>query len=1141
TLFRSLSRRMRLSAEDRLKQGHTRVVIATASLELGIDIGFVDLVCQIGSPRAIATCLQRIGRAGHWVGATPKGRLFCTTRDELIECAALIRAIQQGHLDQILIPSAPLDILAQQLVAEIAAQEWDIDKLFRLCTQSYPYRNLTRARFDEIITMLAHGFIPNQGRQQAYVFHDQVQRLVRPRRGARLAAITSGGAIPDTATYAVVTEPQGTIIGSVDEDFAVESMAGDIILLGNTSWRIRGVGTGVMRVEDAQGAPPTIPFWRGEAPARTSELSEEVAVLRQEIMTHSGYVENGTATFPEKENNSPDKAIIWLKTHCGLDRRAAEQATSYQLMGHQTLGDCPTQQTIIAERFFDEAGGMQLVIHAPFGGRLTRAWGLALRKRFCVSFDFELQAAATDEGLVLSLGEKHSFPLEVVFSMLHSNTVRDVLTQAVLQSPMFIARWRWNASRALALLRFRNGKRVPLHLQRLRAEDLLTAIFPMATACQDNRPPGNIEIPDHPLVQETIRDCLEEAMDINGLVILLKRIEQGQIRCVAVQTPTPSVFSHEILNANPYAFLDDAPLEERRARAVNMRQMLPPEEAGSIGALDTQAILTICDEVWPLVRNPDELHDALHMLIMIPEREGAEWAPFLPELLATKRAFVLTLPDHSQDGLGCMTVWVAYEHLPLLQATFPEICLQKGREDTTEKFDQREVSDRQEFYLALIRSWMEIVGPTTAKELVEKLGLSQSGAHTALIQLEAEGQVLQGTFRPNRTKTEVEWCHRRLLARIHRRTVTRLRREIEAVPASVFMRFLFRWQHVAPTSRLHGENGTLEIVRQLAGFEAAATAWEPFLLKARIANYSQDKLDYLCLRGTATWGRLTPPTISVNHSNPRRKSRVIPTSLAPISVFPREDADWLLTLSRVDARIPQAMLPEKVSAVAQALYHYLCKHGASFFADLTKGTNHLQAEVEQALWELTSVGLVTADGFDNLRALLDPKRRRGIGRHDVRRPRHTIGRWCLLAQNDDPTSSLQELKQDPIESWARQLLTRYGIVFRDVLKRESLPFAWRDLLTIYRRLELRGEIRGGRFVSGFTGDQFGLPEAVEALRAIRKDPQAGAERIQLAGSDPLNLVGIILPGDRIPAVPSQQIIFENGVPISDPRLSAALA
>lgn len=1137
----SLSRKMRLSAEERLKKGQTRVVIATASLELGIDIGFVDLVCQIGSPRAISTGLQRIGRAGHWVGAIPKGRLFCTTRDELIECAALIRAIHRSNLDHIIIPQHPTDILAQQLVAEVAAQEWSDEALYQLCIQSYTYRNLARKTFDEVITMLAHGFIPNRGRQQAFLFHDRIHRQLRPRRGARLAAITSGGAIPDTATYAVVAEPQGTTVGTVDEDFAVESLAGDIILLGNTSWRIRGVGTGVMRVEDAHGAPPTIPFWRGEAPSRTFELSQEVADLRQAVVND---LYQSTEAPPDQTKESHNhKNLAWLQSECGSEQRAAEQIISYQQAGLQMLGAVPTQQTLIAERFFDEAGGMQLVIHSPYGGRINRAWGLALRKRFCVSFDFELQAAAIDEGLVLSLGEKHSFPLETVWSLLHSNTVRDVLTQAVLQSPMFIARWRWNASRALALLRFRNGKRVPLHLQRMRAEDLLTAIFPMATACQDNRPPGNIEVPDHPLVQETLRDCLEEAMDIDGLTTILKKIEQGEINCLSVESPAPSPFSHEILNANPYAFLDDAPLEERRSRAVNMRQMLPPEEAATLGALDAEAIASVCQEAWPLVRDSDELQEALHLLMWVPEELASDWKAFLPDLLDSGRAQVLPYSDNTQ-GPPCWTkIWTVPDHLSLLAAMGLEPArsekVQQPKTDHTHTCSQ----DENESHTAIVQSWMEVIGPITAHELAAKLRLPVQSIQTALQQLEAQGQVLQGTFRGKKDgpSSEVEWCDRRLLARIHRRTVTTLRREIEAVSASDFMRFLFRWQHVAPTARLHGENGLQEVLDQLAGFEAAASAWEPYLLATRLGRYGPDTLDYLCLRGTVTWGRLTPPIFENDLVSAKQKKRIIPTSLAPINVFPRDEAEWLLALARKGSKVAHALLPEKLNAVAQTVYHYLSQRGASFFTDITRGTGHLQAEVEQGLWELVSVGLVTADGFDNLRALLDPKRRRGIGRHQKQRPRHTIGRWSLLSAHGDQVEGHNKPAIEPAEAWARQLLKRYGIVFRDLLKRESLSIAWRDLLMIYRRLELRGEIRGGRFVAGFTGEQFGLPEAVEALRAVRKDPHAGGQEIVLSGSDPLNLIGIILPGDRIPAHPSQQVIFQNGVPVPKPPVPAASA
>ena len=630
----SLSRKIRLTAEHRLKTGQLRVMVATASLELGIDIGHVDLVCQIGSPRAISTCIQRVGRAGHWVGAIPKGRLFCTTRDELVECAAVVHAMRQGHLDPVTIPSEPIDILAQHLVAEVAGQEWSEGELFALCTKAYPYRDLTRQRFDQIIHMLAEGYVPQRRRQQAFLFHDRIHHQVRPRRGARLAALTSGGAIPDAATYSVVAEPDGTVVGTVDEDFAVESMAGDIILLGTSSWRIRGVEIGKIRVEDAHGAPPTIPFWRGEAPSRTPELSHEVAVLREHL---SQLLDEGP-----KENGQ--NAQAWLQSHCGLNAAGADQAVAYLIAGKQVLGTVPTQDRIIAERFFDEAGGMQLVIHSPFGGQLNRAWGLALRKRFCLNFDFELQAAATDEGLVISLGEKHSFPLDAIFSFLNSNTVREVVIQALLGSPLFLTRWRWNAARALALLRFQKGKKVPLHIQRMRAEDLLTAAFPLATACQDNHV-GDIPVPDHPLVQETVRDCLTEAMDIDGLIRLLQRMESGQVQCLAVESPAPSPFSHEILNANPYAFLDDAPLEERRARAVNMRQSLSPDFTGELGALDREAIACVVEEAWPTVRDSDELHDVLHLLVWTPEEQGSEWKAFLPTLVDSGRALVVEVPQ----------------------------------------------------------------------------------------------------------------------------------------------------------------------------------------------------------------------------------------------------------------------------------------------------------------------------------------------------------------------------------------------------------------------------------------------------------------------------------------------------------------
>lgn len=1173
----SLSRQIRLSAEERLKSGRTRVVVATASLELGIDVGTVDLVCQIGSPRVIATCLQRVGRAGHWVKAIPKGRLFAATRDELIECAALIRAIRSGLLDRIAVPPAPLDILAQQLVAAAATQAWSEDDLYALSRRAYPYRELDRAKFDEVLRMLAEGIATSRGRGQAYLHHDRINRRVRGRRGARLAAITSGGAIPDNANYVVVAEPEGTVVGSVDEDFAVESLAGDIMLLGNTSWRIKGIEMGKVRVEDAQGAPPNIPFWRGEAPARTAELSAEVAWVRREI---------DRLVDPQ----SGESALRWLKEECGLPERGAQQAVEYVLAGKAVLGTVPTQETVVAERFFDESGGMQLVIHAPFGGRVNKAWGLALRKRFCVTFDFELQAAATDEGLVISLGEKHSFPLETVFSFLQATTVRDVLVQAVLAAPMFTTRWRWNVSRALALLRFAKGKKVPPQIQRMKAEDLLAAVFPDAIACQENLRGdgiGGVErrIPDHPLVEETLRDCLTEAMDVEGLITLLRRLEEGTIRAVAVETPMPSPFSHEILNANPYAYLDDAPLEERRARAVDMRRTLPPELAGQFGALDQAAIAEVAQESWPVVRNADELHDALLTLVWVPQAEAPNWEAYLSELVTAQRACVLNVPQEEAGGDGHpdqitprisgtpvnLTGWVATEQVPLALALFPSVSLEDLIHMPAGMLSAP--VDREEAVETMVLGWMESTGPTTVAELAGRLGFPEGDIHQALLRLETRGQILRGQFRPHSVAAvrdsalstqhsalsgahAPEWCHRRLLARIHRLTIGSLRREIEPVSAAEFMGFLFRWQHVAPGSRLHGERGLLEIITQLAGFETAASAWESGLLRARLSKYGPELLDRLCFGGSVVWGRLSPYEPVTREVSTGRGRRVVPTSLAPISLFPREDADWLLAQGHQSAQAGSTVSPTpqmSLSVIAQNVRQVLSNRGASFFSELLQTTGHLPSEIEQALWELVAAGLVTADGFDSLRALMDPRRRRGEGRSRTQRPRHSAGRWSLLRRSGPsnvhippsvaphsssaagPSAPSPEPSALPLESLARQLLARYGVVFRDLLGRESDAIVWRDLLVQYRRMELRGEIRGGRFVGGFTGDQFALPEAVETLRALRKgggSDSVASQELRLSACDPLNLVGVILPGPRIPALPTNFVLFRNGMPVA---------
>ena len=1126
----SLARKLRLAAETKLKTGQIKLLVATASLELGIDIGSVDLVCQINTPRSIAVTLQRVGRSGHWRGAIPKGRLFATTRDDLVECAALVRAIRQGDLDRLVIPDAPLDILAQQIVATCACEEWDEDALFELFRHAYPYKSLTRETYERILEMLSEGIAAQRGRYGAYIHRDRVNRKLRPRRGARLAAITSGGAIPDTALYSVVVEPDGANIGTLDEDFAIESSRGDIMLLGNTSWRIRRVEskTGRVLVEDAHGAPPTIPFWRGEAPARTDELSLRIGDLRQTV---SDMLPNTSPVGVTQHQPAVAAAVAWLKQECGLDDSAAEQIVEYILEGRAVLGAVPTQTTIIAERFFDEGGGMQLVIHAPFGGRVNKAWGLALRKRFCRSFNFELQAAATDNGLNIALAEQHSFPLADVFQYLFAESVQLLLEQAALDSPIFATRWRWDAQRALALLRFRGGKKIPPQIQRMRSDDLLAAVFPDVAACQENIE-GDIKIPDHPLVAEVMKDVLTEAMDIDGLRALLTGMANGRIRCLAVDTPVPSQFSHEILNANPYAFLDDAPLEERRARAVEMRRMLPASVLEEVGKLDPAAIAQVREEAWPDVRDADELHDVLHTLVALPEvslddasdstRQLADsiyrWRRAFDHLVLEHRASLVWAHGHGY--------WVAAE-----RSTAFSVLYDTHVGGGALACPAPEPPTQADALLTIVTGWMAHIGPTTASSLAHTLNQPTAAVDQALLRMEAAGSILRGNF--TSSTEETEWCERRLLARIHRLTLGTLRKQIQPATAAQFLRWLLRWQHIATNSQLAGERGLLEVLSQLQGFEIPANAWEPEILSRRITNYDPMWLDQLCLTGAVGWGRLSPHPATLEDSA-QGKRRVIPTSVAPVTFFARDDADWMIPRHSAS---DQGGATRGLSEGAILVMEFLRQRGASFFIDVVKGTGKIKAEVETGLWELVAAGMVTADGFDNLRSLIDPKRRSGQGSGRTTRPRHSSGRWSLLYTDQAALDQLNA-RTRATEATCWMLLNRYGIVFRDLLTRETVVPKWRELLMAFRRLEDRGEVRGGRFVDGFLGEQFALPTAVESLRATRQLPATG-EPATVSAADPLNLVGIIVPGDRVPSISGHHVHYQDGIPLLEVQHRAA--
>ncbi|MEV4782221.1 DEAD/DEAH box helicase [Burkholderia sp. LMU1-1-1.1] len=1134
----SLAKEYRLDAEQRLKRGELRVLIATASLELGIDIGDVDLVCQIGSPRGIASFLQRVGRSGHHVGGLPKGRLFPTSRDDLIECAALLDCVRRDELDALRIPVAPLDVLAQQIVAEVGGREWREDELFDLVRGAAPYAALERARFDAVLRMLTEGYTGRQGVRGAYLHRDAVSGTVRARRGGRLTAVTSGGTIPDNADFTVVLEPQGHNIGTVHEDFAVESLAGDVFQLGNTSYRIQRVEAGKVRVEDAHGAAPNIPFWLGEAPGRSDELSAGVARLRGEIDRLLGEKDGAAAI---------DHAVDWLFEHLGLNDDAAGQIVDYLARARAALGALPTRDTLVMERFFDASGGMQLVLHSPYGSRINRAWGLALRKRFCRTFNFELQAAATEDAIVLSLSDTHSFPLDEVWRYLRSGSAEHVLIQALLDAPLFNVRWRWNATTALALPRYTGGRKVAPQLQRMKSDDLLAAVFPDQAACLENIV-GERELPSHPLVDQTLDDCLHEAMDSEGWLALLRRMEAGEVRLLSRDLPAPSPLAMEILNARPYAFLDDAPLEERRTQAVVNRRWTDPASSDDLGALDAGAIEAVAAEAWPGPRNGDEMHEALMSLTCVTEDEAAAgdgWHALLAGLAAGGRATRLR-------GGGA-DLWVALERLACLRAAYtdavatPALTIPERLAAT----DGDEPWTRDDALVEILRARLSGFGPQPLAAIAAPLGLSEGDAAIALARLESEGYVMRGRFTPG--VADEEWCERHLLARIHRYTIKSLRREIEPVERQDFMRFLFEWQHLAEDARLRGSESLPTILAQLEGYEAAAGAWESDLLALRMQDYSMLWLDDLCRAGKVVWTRVGAPASAAGG----------PVRATPLVLLPRRQLGLWHALPAVAAEV-------EVSPRAARVLEALRREGAMFFDELSRDAKLLPVELETTLGELVATGLVNADSYAGLRAMLLPANKRAT--MDKRRRRgagptmEEAGRWALVRRADGvtiterftgltvdggadddaapPQSAAQARKPAPavarrprtdpqtLEHIAMTLLRRYGVMFWRLLEREAawLP-AWRELLPVYHRLEARGEIRGGRFVAGLSGEQFALPEAIPLLREMRRRPHDGGF-VGISGVDPLNLCGTLLPGDKVPALAGNRVLFRDGLPVA---------
>ncbi|MEA3411474.1 MAG: DEAD/DEAH box helicase [Pseudomonadota bacterium] len=1104
----SLAREHRLDAEQRLKSGGLRALVATASLELGIDIGDVDLVCQIGSPRAISTFLQRVGRSGHAVGATPKGRLFPTSRDELVECVALVDAIGRGELDALCVPPQPLDVLSQQIVAETACAEQSEDDLFTWVRRAWPYRDLARGDFDAVVRMLADGFSTRRGRRGAWIHRDAVNRRLRARRGAKLTAVLNGGAIPDLFDYDVILQPQGSFVGTLNEDFAFESLPGDIFQLGNTSYRILKTETGKVHVEDAHGQPPNIPFWFGEAPGRSDELSAAVSRLRHEV-DH----ELGQTDFLG--------AVARLERQWNVSRRVAEELIGYLAAARAALGTIPCHETIVLERFFDEAGDQHLVLHSPFGSRLNRAWGLALRKRFCRKFNFELQAAALEDTIVLSLGSTHSFPLEEAAHYLKSATVRDLLVQALLDAPMFPTHWRWNATISLAVRRNRAGGRVPPQFQRMDAEDLVAVVFPDQIACLENVI-GKREVPDHPLVNQTLEDCLHAVMDIDGLEALLARIEKGEVSVIARDLTQPSPLAREVLTANPYAFLDDAPAEERRTQMVRARRYTSPEDVAALGSLDAEAIGRVREEAWPVASNADELHEALMLLGVLTVEEGREALGQRSES-ASGQLFEARRATAAITGRDRQTLWICAERLADFlkvhpdAATMPQIDPAGAPAQATREAALRE----------LVRGRLEASGPVTGTSIARVLQVDPDEVRAALIELESEGFAMRGTY--SKATSETEWCERGLLARIHRYTVRSLRDSVRPVPPETLMRFLFRWQRVhiedvpSAAEARTGEDALADVLEQLEGWEAQAAAWESAILPLRVAGYRPSWLDGLCVTGRRMWARLGTRGREPPRSVPRRFQASL--KVTPVSLVDRRNLSlwWVEDLTKEGS----------LSGLARRVAGVLESNGASFFDEIVHEAGLLPMQAEEALSELAVAGLATSDTFAGLRALMVPPGKRGGKRRGGKSELDHAGRWVLVAgatRTTRQTTVVDGLAEEH-EPIVRALLRRYGIVFRRVIERETRIPPWRELLYVLRRLEARGEIRGGRFVDGFSGEQFALPEAAGLLREVHRD-ERGQGYVTVSGADPLNQTGIVTPGVRVPALASNRVLYRGGIPVA---------
>ncbi|HXN12770.1 MAG TPA: crosslink repair DNA glycosylase YcaQ family protein [Candidatus Acidoferrales bacterium] len=1079
----SLARSERLIAEQRLKRGELKAIVATASLELGIDVGAVELVCQLDTPKSISAAIQRIGRSGHSLGATPKGRFFALTTDDLLECGAAVRAIRRGHLDEVEIPMGCVDIAAQQIVA-IAAEEDEISEadLLRVLRSAYNFGDLDAAKLRHLLEQLAAELPERVMGAAPKIFFDRVNARVRPRRSARLSAITSGGTIPEAGNYDVVIESEGRKVGDVEEDFAQESSRGDVFSLGSMPWQIQRSSRGRLMVEPAPGMAPTLPFWLTEAGGRSPAMSAEISDLRHEI-------------WNRLERN--ESAEEWLMDECAMSERAATQAADYVRRGVEALGAIPDDKTVVVERFFDGLGGTQIVIHTPFGIRLNRGLGLAIRKRLCQSFDFEIQASAIDDGVLLALNSRHSFPLDTLFSMLKARNARDVLIQAVLAAPMFEVRFRHVATRALAVMRSSRGKKVPAWIQRLRSQELLSSIFPGQQACFENRP-GAIELPDHFVIQETIRECLEESTDLPRTIQLLEGIESSAIRTVAVDAIAPSVFAHRLLLAWDYSFLDDGERANRRSRTVTMNRGMAEDvfrKEDLSDLLSAEAVDAVVAEVTGRTagrkpRSRDESYELIRAhgsltLAEVEERVGEGARAMLAELDTEGRIARVSLAGESVERI------IVSEDKQIFAAAYDG-----GPNDEAARAE-------------LVRRALKTSGPTTADEVATRLSIKMSAVEQSLAALEGQGAIFRGHFTRSDT---IQWCDRYNLERIHRMTLARVRAEIEPCADHEYAAFRLRWMHVGGTELPADQSGVATVLDQLSGIAATPEIWEHAILPARIAGYRPEMLDLVCMSGQMKW--VAVPGESVEGAHPAS----VPSRITFV------------------ARKASLFVPHEVQAVEdakqQAVLEALGAAGAQYLDEVAERANVSERDALSALWRMAAQGRVSNDNFAPLRMFADDRgaeralesvARRVTTRHDAavraRLKSSLAGRWSLMRAGDD-AGDAREL--------ALKLLERHGILAREMLGIESTHISWSEIAFELRRLEYGGAIRRGWFVRSLSGEQYALPEAVEMLHAARNLIPAREKPVALSAIDPANPYGVVIPGCGIAREAGNVIVLRGG-------------